>query len=528
MKGNDVMKKNIIIKLFAVLFALVLPVSSFAVNLDDFITEQLKAGKEVSLDVSIQSTPGLAMNEKGEDWLADLTKAISLKIKGNDEKGLVTLMLNGEPVLNAVSQLAENGDVFVSLQEINTVLKLGNNGVNAETRKQINDVKNVKDLLKVNLDEFQKFEPTGDEKLDAAIENIIKNTTVEDYDKEDERFDKAAKVVTQKFSQEDFVNIMQSKAVEESIKKQANLNKDVKPEDIIAMYSSGALMVEGTAKYYIDAEGYITGLEMPYTVTVDLDKMPKSDDSEDLDKMPKSDDSEEHETGIKKVEFTLNYYRKTADPVVNHSISANVSSEGKSLLNGEALIKVEENKSVESEGKLVAVGEKEEEFTLDFKGTKNLAEDKNEGTYIFVLNQGKEDAKGLVLDATSQLKNNTITNEIGVSLKMANATLEKADSDMKVATITVVENFGEKADIPSIDTTKAIDVEKIAEDEEVQNQLAEALQGLFMSIMDKLPESVLDMIAPPQPVEENLEENSVDGTEENIEETETEEPVKEN
>ena len=516
MKGNDVMKKNIIIKLFAVLFALVLPVSSFAVNLDDFITEQLKAGKEVSLDVSIQSTPGLAMNEKGEDWLADLTKAISLKIKGNDEKGLVTLMLNGEPVLNAVSQLAENGDVFVSLQEINTVLKLGNNGVNAETRKQINDVKNVKDLLKVNLDEFQKFEPTGDEKLDAAIENIIKNTTVEDYDKEDERFDKAAKVVTQKFSQEDFVNIMQSKAVEESIKKQANLNKDVKPEDIIAMYSSGALMVEGTAKYYIDAEGYITGLEMPYTVTVDLDKMPKSDDSE------------EHETGIKKVEFTLNYYRKTADPVVNHSISANVSSEGKSLLNGEALIKVEENKSVESEGKLVAVGEKEEEFTLDFKGTKNLAEDKNEGTYIFVLNQGKEDAKGLVLDATSQLKNNTITNEIGVSLKMANATLEKADSDMKVATITVVENFGEKADIPSIDTTKAIDVEKIAEDEEVQNQLAEALQGLFMSIMDKLPESVLDMIAPPQPVEENLEENSVDGTEENIEETETEEPVKEN
>lgn len=513
MKGNDVMKKNIIIKLFAVLFALVLPVSSFAVNLDDFITEQLKAGKEVSLDVSIQSTPGLAMNEKGEDWLADLTKAISLKIKGNDEKGLVTLMLNGEPVLNAVSQLAENGDVFVSLQEINTVLKLGNNGVNAETRKQINDVKNVKDLLKVNLDEFQKFEPTGDEKLDAAIENIIKNTTVEDYDKEDERFDKAAKVVTQKFSQEDFVNIMQSKAVEESIKKQANLNKDVKPEDIIAMYSSGALMVEGTAKYYIDAEGYITGLEMPYTVTVDLDKMPKSDDSE------------EHETGIKKVEFTLNYYRKTADPVVNHSISANVSSEGKSLLNGEALIKVEENKSVESEGKLVASGE--EEFTLDFKGTKNLAEDKNEGTYIFVLNQGKEDAKGLVLDATSQLKNNTITNEIGVSLKMANATLEKADSDMKVATITVVENFGEKADIPSVDTTKAIDVEKIAEDEEVQNQLAEALQGLFISIMDKLPESVLDMIAPPQPVEENLEENSVDDTEENIEETETEEPVKE-
>lgn len=516
MKGNDVMKKNIIIKLFAVLFALVLPVSSFAVNLDDFITEQLKAGKEVSLDVSIQSTPGLAMNEKGEDWLADLTKAISLKIKGNDQNGLVTLMLNGEPVLNAVSQLAENGDVFVSLQEINTVLKLGNNGVNAETRKQLNDVKNVKDLLKVNLDEFQKFEPTGDEKLDAAIENIIKNTTVEDYDKEDERFDKAAKVVTQKFSQEDFVNIMQSKTVEESIKKQANLNKDVKPEDIIAMYSSGALMVEGTAKYYIDAEGYITGLEMPYTVTVDLDKMPKSDDSE------------EHETGIKKVEFTLNYYRKTADPVVNHSISANVSSEGKSLLNGEALIKVEENKSVESEGKLVAVGEKEEEFTLDFKGTKNLAEDKNEGTYIFVLNQGKEDAKGLVLDATSQLKNNTITNEIGVSLKMANATLEKADSDMKVATITVVENFGEKADIPSIDTTKAIDVEKIAEDEEVQNQLAEALQGLFISIMDKLPESVLDMIAPPEPVEENLEENSVDDTEENIEETETEEPVKEN
>ena len=526
MKGNDVMKKNIIIKLFAVLFALVLPVSSFAVNLDDFITEQLKAGKEVSLDVSIQSTPGLAMNEKGEDWLADLTKAISLKIKGNDEKGLVTLMLNGEPVLNAVSQLAENGDVFVSLQEINTVLKLGNNGVNAETRKQINDVKNVKDLLKVNLDEFQKFEPTGDEKLDAAIENIIKNTTVEDYDKEDERFDKAAKVVTQKFSQEDFVNIMQSKAVEESIKKQANLNKDVKPEDIIAMYSSGALMVEGTAKYYIDAEGYITGLEMPYTVTVDLDKMPKSDDSEDLDKMPNSEDSEEHETGIKKVEFTLNYYRKTADPVVNHSISANVSSEGKSLLNGEALIKVEENKSVESEGKLVASGE--EEFTLDFKGTKNLGKYKNEGSYIFVLNQGKEDAKGLVLDATSQLKNNTITNEIGVSLKMANATLEKADSDMKVATITVVENFGEKADIPSIDTTKAIDVENIAEDEEVQNQLAEALQGLFISIMDKLPESVLDMIAPPEPVEENLEENSVDDTEENIEETETEEPVKEN
>ncbi|MDY6072992.1 MAG: hypothetical protein SPI49_02720 [Eubacteriales bacterium] len=520
------MKKNIIIKLFAVLFALVLPVSSFAVNLDDFITEQLKAGKEISLDVSIQTTPGLAMNEKGEDWLADLTKAISLKIKGNDQNGLVTLMLNGEPVLNAVSQLAENGDVFVSLQEINTVLKLGNNGVNAETRKQLNDIHNVKDLLKVNLDEFQKFEPTGDEKLDAAIQNIIKNTTVEDYDKEDERFDKAVKVVTQKFSQEDFVNIMQSKTVEKSIKEQANLNKDVKPEDIIAMYSSGALMVEGTAKYYIDAEGYITGLEMPYTVTVDLDKMPKSEDSEDLDKMPESEDSEEHETGIKKVEFTLNYYRKTADPVVNHSISANVSSEGKSLLNGEALIKVEENKSVESEGKLVASGE--EEFTLDFKGTKNLAEDKNEGTYIFVLNQGKEDAKGLVLDATSQLKNNTITNEIGVSLKMANATLEKADSDMKVGTVTVVENFGEKADIPSIDTTKAIDVEKISEDEEAQNQLAEALQGLFMSIMDKLPESVLDMIAPPQPVEENLEENSVDGTEENIEETETEEPVKEN
>lgn len=525
------MKKNIIIKLFAVLFALVLPVSSFAVNLDDFITEQLKAGKEVSLDVSIQSTPGLAMNEKGEDWLADLTKAISLKIKGNDEKGLVTLMLNGEPVLNAVSQLAENGDVFVSLQEINTVLKLGNNGVNAETRKQINDVKNVKDLLKVNLDEFQKFEPTGDEKLDAAIENIIKNTTVEDYDKEDERFDKAAKVVTQKFSQEDFVNIMQSKAVEESIKKQANLNKDVKPEDIIAMYSSGALMVEGTAKYYIDAEGYITGLEMPYTVTVDLDKMPKSDDSEDLDKMPKSDDSEdldkmpnsddseEHETGIKKVEFTLNYYRKTADPVVNHSISANVSSEGKSLLNGEALIKVEENKSVESEGKLVASGE--EEFTLDFKGTKNLAEDKNEGTYMFVLNQGKEDAKGLVLDATSQLKNNTITNEIGVSLKMANATLEKADSDMKVGTVTVVENFGKKADIPSIDTSKAIDIEKIAEDEEAQNQLAEAIQGLLPAIMDKLPQSVLNMIAPPEPVEENAEENTGDA------ETQ-EEPVKEN
>lgn len=526
MKGNDVMKKNIIIKLFAVLFALVLPVSSFAVNLDDFITEQLKAGKEISLDVSIQTTPGLAMNEKGEDWLADFTKAISLKIKGNDQNGLVTLMLNGEPVLNAVSQLAENGDVFVSLQEINTVLKLGNNGVNAETRKQLNDIHNVKDLLKVNLDEFQKFEPTGDEKLDAAIQNIIKNTTVEDYDKEDERFDKAVKVVTQKFSQEDFVNIMQSKTVEKSIKEQANLNKDVKPEDIIAMYSSGALMVEGTAKYYIDAEGYITGLEMPYTVTVDLDKMPKSEDSEDLDKMPESEDSEEHETGIKKVEFTLNYYRKTADPVVNHSISANVSSEGKSLLNGEALIKVEENKSVESEGKLVASGE--EESTLDFKGTKNLAEDKNEGTYIFVLNQGKEDAKGLVLDATSQLKNNTITNEIGVSLKMANATLEKADSDMKVGTVTVVENFGEKADIPSIDTTKAIDVEKISEDEEAQNQLAEALQGLFMSIMDKLPESVLDMIAPPQPVEENLEENSVDGTEENIEETETEEPVKEN
>lgn len=517
MKGNDVMKKNILIKLFAVLFALVLPISSFAVNLDDFITEQIKAGKEVSLDVSIQSAPGLAMNEKGEDWLADLTKVISLKVKGNEEKGLVTLMLSGEPVLNVVSQLAENGDVFVSLQEINTVLKLGNNGVNAETRKQLKDIHNVKDLLKVNLDDFQKYEPTGDEKLDAAIENIIKNTTVEDYDKDDQRFDKAAKVVTQKFSQEDFVNIMQSKAVEESIKEQAKLNDDVKPEDIIGMFSSGALMVEGTAKYYIDAEGYITGLEMPYTVTVDLDKMPKSDDSE-----------EEHETGIKKVEFTLNYYRKTADPVVNHSIAVNVSSEGKSLLNGKALIKAEENKSVESEGNLVASGEDEDGFTLDFKGTKSLAEDKNEGTYIFVLNQGKEDAYGLVLDATSQLKDNTITNEIGVSLKMGNATLEKADSDMKVATITVVENFDEKADIPSIDTTKAIDVVKIAEDEEVQNQLAEALQGLFISIMDKLPESVLDMIAPPEPVEENLEENSVDDTEENIEETETEEPVKEN
>lgn len=503
------MKKNIIIKLFAVLFALVLPISAFAVNLDDFITEQLNAGKEVSLDVSVQTVPGLAMNEKGEDWLADLTKAISLKIKGNEEKGLVTLMLNGEPVLNAVSQLAENGDVFVSLQEINTVLKLGNNGVNVETQKQLNDVKNVKDLLKVNLDEFQKFEPTGDEKLDAAIQNIINNTTVEDYDKEDERFDKAVKVVTQKISKEDFANIMQSKAVEESIKEQANLNKEVKPEDVIEMFSSGALMVEGTAKYYIDAEGYITALEMPYTVTVDLDKMPKSEDSE------------EHETGIKKADFTLNYYRKTADPVVNHSISVNVSSEGKSVLNGEALIKVEENKTVESEGKLVAIGEKEEEFTLDFKGTKNLGKYKNEGSYIFVLNQGKEDAKGLVLDATSQLKNNTITNEIDVSLKMANATLEKADSDMKVGTITVVENFGKKADIPSIDTSKAIDIEKIAEDEEAQNQLAEAIQGLLPAIMDKLPQSVLDMIAPPEPVEENTEENSEDA------ETE-EEPVKEN
>lgn len=513
MKGNEIMKKNIIIKLFAVLFALVLPISAFAVNLDDFITEQLKAGKEISLDVSVQTVPGLAMNEKGEDWLADLTKAISLKIKGNDQNGLVTLMLNGEPVLNAVSQLAENGDVFVSLQEINTVLKLGNNGVNVETQKQLNDVKNVKDLLKVNLDEFQKFEPTGDEKLDAAIQNIINNTTVEDYDKEDERFDKAVKVVTQKISKEDFANIMQSKAVEESIKEQANLNKEVKPEDVIGMFSSGAVMVEGTAKYYIDAEGYITGLEMPYTVTVDLDKMPKSKDSE------------EHETGIKKVDFTLNYYRKTADPVVNHSISANVSSEEKSLLNAEALIKVEENKSVESEGKLVAIGEKEEEFTLDFKGTKNLGKDKNEGSYIFVLNQGKEDAKGLVLDATSQLKNNTITNEIGVSLKMANATLEKADSDMKIGTVTVVENFGKKADIPSIDTSKAIDIEKIAEDEEAQNQLAGAIQGLLPAIMDKLPQSVLDMIAPPEPVEENAEEN----TEENSEDAETEkEPVKEN
>ena len=509
------MKKNILIKLFAVLFALVLPLSAFAVNLDDFITEQIKAGKEVSLDVSIQSAPGLAMNEKGEDWLADLTKVISLKVKGNEEKGLVTLMLSGEPVLNVVSQLAENGDVFVSLQEINTVLKLGNNGVNAETRKQLKDIHNVKDLLKVNLDDFQKYEPTGDEKLDAAIENIIKNTTVEDYDKEDQRFDKAAKVVTQKFSQEDFVNIMQSKAVEESIKEQAKLNDDVKPEDVIGMFSSGALMVEGTAKYYIDAEGYITGLEMPYTVTVDHDKMPKSEGFE------------EYETGIEKVEFTLNYYRKTTDSVVNHSIAVNVSSEGKSLLNGKALIKAEENKSVESEGNLVVSGEDEDGFTLDFKGTKSLAEDKNEGTYIFVLNQGKEDAYGLVLDATSQLKDNTITNEIGVSLKMANATLEKSDSDMKVGTVTVVENFGEKADIPSIDTSKAIDVEKIAEDEEAQNQLAEALQGLFISIMDKLPESVLDIIAPPQPLEENLEENSVDGTEENIEETETEEPVKE-
>lgn len=487
------MKKNILIKLFAILFAMILPISAFAGSLDEYRLEQIQAGKELEMDISVQTMHGLMANEDGEDWLADLTKAILLTIRGSNDKALTKLSLNGEPVLNIVSEITENGEVYVALQEIETVLKLAK--VEKASKVEIGEIKDVKDLLKVDLEALQNVEPTGDEKLDLAIQNIMKNTTIEDVTEQDDKFDKAEKVLTQKLTKEDSINIMESKAVLDSIKANPALSSQgINPEDITEVYKSGAMQLEGYNKFYLDGENYIVAIESPFTFTVDQSKLPKKD-------LESSEASEEETPStIKDINLEMNYYRKTEAPVINHNLTMNVALGENKVMSFEGTVKEEENKKADTVAKLILKPEEGDGFVLDIIGSSNFGESKNDGYYTFVVNKDTDGALGAIIDFNSELNDGKITNKISLAMKNDLDNLGMSDSDMKLGTLTIVEKYEDKMDFPSFDKENAINIENM--DQATESKLGQAVQSLIPMILEKLPESFVNFIAPPTPVEE--------------------------
>lgn len=499
------MRKNIMLKLLALMFALLLPLGAFAGTIDEFRLEELKNGKEVTLDISLQSSPGLMMNGDGQDWLSDLTKAISLKVKQNDTAGLFNVLINGETVLNIITNIKENGDVYALVKELDTVFNLGKvRGIN-KVKKSVIDEQNPKSLFKIDLKELTQVEKTGDAKLDEAIANIIKNTVIEDYKGKNDKFDKAVKVITQKISNEDFVNILQSETCQKSMKSSAGERNAEQIEKFMKSLMYGATTIEMTGKYHIDADGYVVAFEAPLTINVDNSKMPKQE-SDDKESEANKDEKPHN------VEFLLSYYRKTDAAKVNNEFAIDVKADKADALSGNAYLNSLENGKYESKLSLKLIGETV--VTIDVEGEYNIGDNKNDGKYVASVNKDSDFAQNFFVELESELKDKKVITNIAFYVKNSDFNLEKSENDMQLATLKLVENYMEKEAIPEVDTKDAIDIENITQADE--SRISKAVQEIIPVIVQKLPQSVIDMFMPSQD-EEGTNETTKEGTEETSE-----------
>ncbi|NMD38746.1 MAG: hypothetical protein GYA87_08735 [Christensenellaceae bacterium] len=547
------MRKNKLRVFIALLLVMIIPVMAFASPANDYKEAGLKAGKEQVVKYELSVTPGLlSMNSNGEDGYGDLIKALAIEthILGEDQFAL-NLLLNAVPELTILLNTNDEGTIFAEISQMQTPVfeikaedivafmeKVGEpmndmqkqafmKGFSSKELDEIKEEINNKGM-KFDMEDLKNPEKSGDEVLDKWIEEKTKTIEVVENPAENPLYDKAAYQVIMKLNTEDILTIMSSETVQEAMAAQmaamqqaGTLDMGSAPDFATAMqqgleaYKTGAITLDATINYFVDAESYIAAMEIPMEMAVDSQKMAElgkkfAKEGSEAEEEVKA---EEVPTEINKMNMDFNYYRLKENDFYNHKAEMFVKAEDQNLMNINFAVNVPTDEEIQQYNLAVvieAVNEATGKVEIELKSDLLWNGNKAHGVTALKFEQ-YENVQGLSLDINSEVSDDKgIVTTFDAYLKMGPAdayTSEITENDMKVATITVTEQYVDPTTVFEAQPAKAEKTVRILtlSEEEMNEFLAEiqpAAQAWLEGFMQKLPATFLNIIMPPEPVQE--------------------------
>ncbi len=545
------MRKNNFVVFIALLLVMIIPVMAFASPANDYREEGLKAAKEQVVKYELGIMPGMFANEKGEDGVADLLKAIAIETHSlGDKQFALNLLLNAVPELTLLVNTDENGTIFaeipqfqapvfeITLEDIFAAMEA--NGQKIDDRQKLEIAKLLKgdedDLeeifgefdnegVKLDLEELKNPEKTGDEVLDAWFAEKAKTMEFVENPEENPKHDKAVYKVSMKLNNEDILTIMSSKTAQEAIMAQAAAMQQstqatgtTETPDFATVfqqgleaYKTGAVVLDATVSYYIDAESYLVAMEIPMTMDVDAEKMAELNKKLAAEQQPQESDMEQPpvQQSVGKMDMNFNYYRLTENNFYNHKVEFPVNIDGKTIMNTTFAVNVPTDDDIQQYN-LKANVELNDETNgkMELGVNSDLIWNGNKAHGVTALKlQQAENVTGATIDVNSEVSDaEGIVTKFDVYVKMGPAeayTPEVTENDMKFATITVTEQFVEPTEVFEAQPAKAENKVRILtlgseEMEALTTQLEPALQQWLGGLMQKLPATFLNMIMPQQ------------------------------
>lgn len=458
--------KKTMFKLFALVLAVLLPLSAMAGVENDFRNAQKEAGKTVLHRVEFVPDPVLSvMAGLEEDVIGDLAKVLAFEnyYKGEGENQFSVLLKN-EALLNIVSGKDKEGNVVFAVPELdNFAVKVPAMYMQSQRAK-------------LNWESMLNPPSTGNAKLDEAVANLLKKAVIEDVTEANDAFDQAAKRVSITMENDDVVAFIEAGA--ESMPQEAK-------EQAIKLYKEGALTIAMTQVIHAQEDGTVVAMDMNMKTTADQEKMNKI--------LAEAGEKEKEETENalaknKTVDVVFHYARKTAE-AVNHNVKLSVKADDENGADYEGVLAEAANGfTLEGKGNITAEGNP---VDITTQGNLEWKENKAEGKVAIALQNAKDTDNKVEITAgiAKELADNTLTSTYDLSGSMQGNTLH-------VGAVKITESYVDAKEIPSVADLKAYDVNELNEKtvQEITERIATPAQSLIFKALGNLPESIVKLI----------------------------------